>query len=206
VTRPANGLRRGDWTVQAVPLRAAQRLTRELHYSGGGSNTGTFVHGLLSRNQILTVRGAAWWIPPTKSAAQASWGGDWQQVLALTRLVIEDDVPQNAASFLLSRSVRLIAADGRFRCLVTYADEWQGHTGAIYRAANWEYVGRTKPERTYVDSNGRMVSRKRGPRTLRHAEMEDLGYRCIGLFARHKFRKILPVRRSAQRSAPGVLF
>lgn len=31
-------------------------------------------------------------------------------------------------------------------CLVTYADEWQGHNGSIYRADNWDSVGTTKRE------------------------------------------------------------
>jgi hypothetical protein len=188
-------LRRAEWCVADVPLASCRRLVAAEHYSQGGANTATFRHGLMRRAEPLRVVGIAWWLPPTRSAAEASWDGPWQQVLALSRLAIELDVPKNGASFLLGRSERLIRSDSRWRCLVTYADEWQGHTGAIYRAANWEYVGRTKPERTYVDAAGRMVARKAGPRTRTHAEMVELGYRCVGSFARHKFRKILPESR-----------
>jgi hypothetical protein len=48
--------------------------------------------------------------------------------------VLEPDVPPNACSFLLSKSTRLIDTK-RWHTLVTYADSWRGHTGAIYRAA-----------------------------------------------------------------------
>jgi hypothetical protein len=71
-------------------------------------------------------------------------------VLCLSRLAILPDVPANACSFLLARSRRLID-DKAWPCLVTYADEWRGHTGAIYRADNWQYEGLTRPERTLSD-------------------------------------------------------
>lgn len=189
-------LRKQDWFVTDVPLATCQRLVGDLHYSGGGSNTGTFCHGLMRFDAPMLVRGIAWWLPPTKPAAVASWDGDWKGVLALSRLAIEPDVPANAASFLLSRSVKLIARDGRYRCLITYADEWQGHTGAIYKAANWEYMGLTKPEATFVDGEGRMVARK-ATKSRTRAEMVALGCREVGKFRRHKFRMILPAGRSA---------
>jgi hypothetical protein len=70
--------------------------------------------------------------------------------------------------------------------LVTYADEWREHTGAIYRADNWGYVGKTRPERTY-QIDGRMVARKAGPKTRTHAEMLGLGATLVGSFSKHKF-------------------
>ena len=74
-------------------------------------------------------------------------------------------------------------------CLITYADDWRGHSGAIYRADNWIYRGKTKAERTYL-VDGRMTARKAGNNTRTHAEMLALGAECIGSFAKHKFVKI----------------
>ena len=105
--------------------------------------------------------------------------------MSLSRLVIVPDAPKNACSFLISRSIKLIDRK-RWKCLVTYADEWQGHTGGIYKATNWVYVGKTKPEYVYV-KNGRMVSRKAGPKTRTQAEMIDLGYKRYGPYSKHKF-------------------
>jgi hypothetical protein len=96
----------------------------------------------------------------------------------------------NGASYLLGRSVRLMRQSGSWDCLVTYADEWQGHDGTMYRAAGWEYVGLTKPERVYV-KDGRMIARKAGPKTRTHAEMVALGAECVGAFGKHKFRKLI---------------
>jgi len=110
--------------------------------------------------------------------------------LALSRFVLSPEVPKNGASFLLSRSVALIKSDGRWDCLVTYADEWQGHTGTMYRAAGWDYAGKTKPERVYT-RDGVMVARKAGPRTRTHSDMLGAGCVCVGSFAKHKFVKVL---------------
>ena len=189
--KPANGLRRDDWIVETIGLNQALTIIEHEHYAGGASNTATFRHGLFRREGWpLDVLGCALWIPPTKGAALATFPEDWQAVLSLSRLAIEPSVPTNGASFFLSRSEKLIRLDPRWRCLVTYADEWQGHTGAIYLAAGWEYMGLTKPERTYV-RDGVLVARKAGPKTRTHAEMLALGAECVGSFAKHKFRKVL---------------
>lgn len=184
---PDPRLHTADWEVRTVSLACATRLVQAYHYAAGGANTAVYRHGLFPAgvtDEDACV-GVAWWIPPTKSAALATYAENWQGVLSLSRLAIAPEVPANAASFLIGRSMRLIARD-RWPCLVTYADTWRGHTGAIYRATNWEYRGLTKPERTYVKA-GRLIARKAGPHTRTHAEMVALGAVCLGSFAKHKF-------------------
>ncbi len=189
--RDAARLRRKEWIVDVIGLGQGQELVLDLHYAKGSANTATFRHGLFRREDWpLIYSGAALWIPPTRTAAEASYDGDWRRVLALSRFVLTPDVPKNGASYLLSRSVRLIRQSRSWDCLVTYADEWQGHLGTMYRAAGWEYVGLTKPERVYV-KDGRMVARKAGPKTRTHAEMIALGAECVGSFGKHKFRLLL---------------
>ena len=177
-------LRKEDWTVREVSRAMALPLIEEHHYARGAANTATYLHGLF-RVESDALEGAAWWIPPTKGAALASYPENWKGVLALSRLVVAPGVPKNAATFLLARSVKLIDKD-RWPCLVTYADEWRGHTGGIYRASNWVYLGKTKPERTYV-LNDRMISRKAGPKTRTHDQMINMGAVMVGSFSKHKY-------------------
>lgn len=184
-------LSKAEWFVAPCSLDQARGLVEAHHYARGGSNTAVATHGLYRVGTFEPV-GAVWWIPPTKSAA-AAWWPVWQDVLTLSRLVIAPDVPKNAATFLLMRSVRMLPP--QWQCLLTYADTWQGHTGHIYRAAGWEYLGLTTPEPTYV-IDGRMVARKAGPKTRPHAAMLAMGATCIGAYAKHRFRY---VRRAHQR-------
>jgi hypothetical protein len=183
-------LRREDWEVRPVDIAVARRLVEDFHYAAGASNTAVALHGLFRAGEIFDeqCQGVAWWIPPTKQAAEASFPERWQGVLSLSRLVIAPGVPSNACTFLLARSRRMISAE-EWPCLITYADDWRGHTGAIYRADNWTYMGKTKPEGTYI-RDGRMIARKRGDKTRTHAEMLALGAERIGSFAKHKFMLI----------------
>jgi len=160
-------------------------MVSQQHYSRGGSNTATYRHGLYRLDDFFTLYGIAWWIPPTRSAAEATYPQNWEGVLALHRLVVDPEVPTNGASFLIGASMRMIDRK-RWPCLVTYADEWQGHTGAIYRATNWTYAGRTMPESQWI-LKGRAVSRKAGPTTRTTSEMKSIGAEKIGRFAKHKF-------------------
>ncbi len=198
-------LLREEWCVRTVSLATCVRMCREHHYARGGSNTAVFRHGLLRRDDPTRVWGIAWWIPPTRGAAEASWDGDWKQVLALSRLVLVPEAPRNAASFLIAASIDLIRRDGNWRCLITYADEWQGHNGTIYRATNWESLGLVLGDPTYVDQDGRMVARKAGPTSRSRQQMLAHGYREIGRYPKHKFRKIITPYRPEHRTQPPLL-
>lgn len=157
----------------------------EHHYSRGGSNTFVYVDGLYRRSDNR-LSGVAWWLPPTRVACESVNREHWKRVLSLTRLVILPDVPSNAASFLLSKSTRSIQRDGRFVSLVTYADESQGHTGTIYRAANWQYVGRTGPYPRWLDQTGKQVAAKATTNRTK-AMMEAMGHVKQGSFYKHKY-------------------
>ena len=180
-------LRRNEWFVRDVSIDIARRLVERYHYAKGASNTATYLHGLFHRDALFDEQcaGVAWWIPPTRSAAEATHPARWQGVLSLSRLVITPETPANACSFLLARSRKLIPVE-TWPVLVTYADEWRHHTGAIYRADNWIYIGLTKPERAY-QINGRQVARKAGGNTRTHAEMLTLGAEMVGSFSKHKY-------------------
>ena len=185
-------LRKSEWAVGDVERSVGALLVAQYHYAQSGPNTATYLHGLFRPPDWFRCRGVAWWIPPTKSAAQANFCGDWRRVLSLSRLVIEPESPTNAASFLIGQSVRRIKNDGRFDCLLTYADGWQGHTGGIYKATNWEYRGTTQPEATWIDgTTGQMVARKAGSRTRTQAQMHALGHKKVGAYHRHRFRMLL---------------
>ena len=179
-------LRAPEWEVRSVPLAVARQLVEQHHYTRGGSNTAVYVHGLYHRS-IGQLYGVAWWLPPTRVAAESVNKAEWQRVLSLSRMVMVPGTPANACSFLLARSIRTIRRERRFVSLVTYADESVGHTGGVYRAANWTYVGRTGPYPKWVDPrSGRQVAPKATENRTK-AQMEQLGYQRVGSFHKHKF-------------------
>lgn len=182
-------LRKEEWTVENIDFKVAQALVKQHHYARGGSNTFVYVHGLY-HIESGGLGGITWWLPPTRVACESVNKEQWQKVLSLTRMVLLPDVPKNAASFLLARSVKEIKRDGRFVSLVTYADESQGHEGRVYLAANWTYIGRTGPYSRWVDSAGKQVAQKATTNRTK-AMMEALGHIKQGSFYKHKYVKHL---------------
>ena len=178
-------LRKEDYYVADAPLKDAQEMVRTHHYSKGGSLTAVYVHGLYER-ETNRLCGIVWWLPPTRVACESVNKEKWKKVLSLTRMVVLPDVPPNACSFMLSRSVKMIRNDGRFVSLVSYADERQGHEGLVYKACNWTYVGRTGPYPAWLDGDGRQVAPKATVSRTK-AQMEALGYTKIGSFHKHKY-------------------
>lgn len=184
---PTSPLCRADWRVRPCDLSTVQSMVRREHYSGGGSNTAVYTLGVFPADEWFGVEPIAvsWWLPPTPACGRAVWPDDCQAVLSLSRLVCEPHAPKNTPSFLLAHGMKFIDRQ-RWPILITFADDWQGHTGAIYRAAGWIECGRSKPEPTYT-IGGRMVCRKAGPVTRTHRQMLDLGCTFEGRFSRRRF-------------------
>lgn len=189
-----NRLNKEDYVVVPVRLSIARKLVSQYHYAKSATNTGVYAHGLFKKEDKYNENkclGVAWWLPPTKNAAIATYPeGDWRCVLSLTRLVIVPDTPKNACSFLLSQSVKMINKK-YWHCLVTYADTWQNHSGTIYKACNWEYMGLTKPSPVFQNDDGKMMGRKRADKNFTLQEMTDLNFKSMGNFPKHKFRLII---------------
>lgn len=174
------------YRVAPVPHVLGRSFVAAHHYARGASNTSVFCHGLWLGDELV---GVAMWLPPTRVAAEsvAPQGSDsWRGVLALSRLAVAPSVPKNGASFLIGRSIRLICQDPRWHTLLTYADTAQGHTGAIYRATNWTYLGSTRPGRRWAAADGRQASGK-STRNRTKAEMLALGYVQLPPSVKHKF-------------------
>lgn len=178
-------LRKSEWEVRACSLKEAQDFIRQHHYSKGGSNTAVYTHGLY-RLQDQTLYGVVWWIPPTRAACESVNKAQWKKVLSLTRMAVLPGAPKNACSFMLAASVKMIRKEGRFVSLVTYADESQGHSGGVYKASGWEYVGRTGPYPRWLAADGRQVSSKANVNRTK-AQMEALGYVKVGSYYKHKY-------------------
>jgi hypothetical protein len=184
---PTPSLNRKDWRVGPCDLDIVQDMVRREHYSGGGSITAVYTLGVFPKDQWFGARPIAvsWYLPPTPACGNSVWPRDRQAVLSLSRLVCEPSSPKNTPSFLLSHGMRFIDRN-RWPILITFADDWQGHVGTIYRAAGWIECGITKPQPTYT-LNGIMTSRKAGPKTRTNRQMLELGCEFVGRFSRRRF-------------------
>jgi len=191
--RHRTSLRHMDYVVEPIPIRIARAFVERHHYMHGMANTAVATYGLFPRGSRQLL-GVTVWMPPLPGAARRVHPENPAAVLMLSRLAVAPEGPRNAASFLLARSVRFLVRERRWEVLVTYADGWQGHEGQIYRAANWQYVGMTRPQPVFVNP---LTGRVRSVVATHHIPPHELraqGFQCAGYHQKHCF--ILDLRRS----------
>jgi hypothetical protein len=81
---------------------------------------------------------------PPREADKRYGGKTWE----LARLYLLDEIPRNAETWLIGQSVRYIKRHHKdVKHLLSYADPSVGHSGTIYKAANWRLDGKTDSER-----------------------------------------------------------
>lgn len=102
-------------------------------------------------------------LPPRESHKR--YGGiTWE----LARLWIDDKIPQNAETWCIGKAIKYIREHHpEVSTIVSYADPSVGHSGVIYRAANFKSDGRTdddrkSPRSDYADVvTGKRYSRRK---------------------------------------------
>jgi hypothetical protein len=123
--------------VLPINKKAADRFISLKHYSRKPSifwaGFGLFENGLLS--------GVAVFGQPSPAIQKHAFKNRDFRLFELSRVVIQSPT-RNAASFLISQALKLLAP--RPCAVVSYADSAHGHCGIIYQATNWIYTGATK--------------------------------------------------------------
>jgi len=86
--------------------------------------------------------------PAGPSAGLSYYPQNPDKVLELRRLCLIDDTPKNAESYFVGHTLRWLKKNTDWEFVLSYADEEQGHTGVIYKASNFKYLGKTSPGKT----------------------------------------------------------
>ena len=93
--------------------------------------------------------------PAGPTAGQSYYPEAPDKVLELRRLCLIDATPKNAESFFVSRTIKWLKGNTDWEFILSYADMEQGHSGVIYRASNFEYLGVTGAGKT-LEVDGKM--------------------------------------------------
>lgn len=113
------------------------------------------------------------------------------KVLELRRLVLLDKVGRNAESRVIGWCLRYIARIlPHISVIVSYADPYYNHSGTIYKASNFKYVGVSGKDRGYLDQETNKTYHSRALRTKYKSDYKPFVKRL-----REKLRdgKLVPV-------------
>ncbi len=100
------------------------------------------------------------------TTAWKKFGTVESEVLELRRLVLDDNCEKNSESYIISRLLKWISKHLKsVKVIVSYADPKYGHTGIIYKASNFKYVGTTPTDTGFQDKITGKVYHSRALRT-----------------------------------------
>lgn len=71
------------------------------------------------------------------------YGEKQEDVIELRRLVTIDDTPKNTESYFIGQTLKWMRDNTDIKTIVSYADPEYGHEGVIYKATNFELIGKT---------------------------------------------------------------
>ena len=67
---------------------------------------------------------------------------------------------KNFASWMLSKSIKIIKSLNKYIRIYSFADPTVGHNGTIYKASNWIFDGYSEKSYYYRDNNGWIIHKK----------------------------------------------
>lgn len=156
-----------DFVVAPSDLAEIRPFIEEWHYSHGRIPSIRHSFKLMHNNEVIGVM--CYGLMPMRGAwkAYSDYGVEKEtDILDLRRLCCIDDTPRNTESYFIGKTLRWLKKHTDYKCIVSYADPHHGHSGIIYRASNFKYLGTTSPgkviewgDKTYHDKTTRDYNR-----------------------------------------------
>ena len=78
----------------------------------------------------------------------------YKNCIDIRRMACIDDAPCNSESWFLSQIIKWCASNTDYNYVLSYSDKTVGHSGTIYKAANFKNIGETTPTK-YVEWKGK---------------------------------------------------
>ena len=136
-----------DFTVEYINRKALTSFIEKHHYSHNINGIQSYHHfGLYTEGNfgLPKMIGAMMYaIPSMPNTAKAYNPINPDRCVELRRLVCIDDTPKNAESFFIGKTIRWLKQNTDYEVIISFADKEHGHTGVIYRASNFEFIGET---------------------------------------------------------------
>lgn len=122
-----------------------RHIFEQYHYKGGAMGGGISVcFGMFINGQL--VGGSVLGKPRHEKK--------YKNCIDIRRMALLDDAPKNSESYFLSKIIKWCACNTKYDYVLSYSDMTVGHSGTIYKAANFQLIGETSPTK-YVVWNGK---------------------------------------------------
>lgn len=146
---------RPELLVAPCSYQAAKYAVEKWHYSGKMPVGKAVCFGVWEASLFV---GAVIYTWGANHNLAGQFGLNMTECAELVRVALSNHAV--FVSQVLSITARMIKAQSAgLRLLVSFADPYHSHVGAIYQAANWIYTGETSPKKEYIH-NGVLLNRR----------------------------------------------
>ena len=126
-----------EFRVHQIPYTLAMELVVAEHYLHRKCPV-SYAFGLFKGDDLQPLGVVTYGVSASSTLLRGICGDDEaKNVYELNRLWVDDSVPKNGESYLVSTSMKHLDRD----IIVSFADSSQGHVGYIYQACNFIYTG-----------------------------------------------------------------
>jgi len=143
-----------DFTVELVQRNAVVGFIEKHHYTHNINGVQSYYHFGLFRDGkfgLPEMIGAMLYAMPSMPSTAKKYNPiNPTKCFELRRLVCIDDTPTNTESYFIGQTFKWLKQNTDIEVIVSFADAEYGHTGVIYRATNFEYLGTTSPGRKLI--------------------------------------------------------
>lgn len=140
-----------DYTVIACDRKYIKDFVEENHYSKSINGCiSDFCYALLDGELLI---GALFYGRLAMVNQWKKYADKKEDVIELRRLVLIDNTLRNAESFFIAKSLKLLKKSWNGKVVISYADEEYNHTGIIYKASNFKYLGKSAGAKVIIYNN-----------------------------------------------------
>ncbi len=104
-----------------------------------------------------------------------------EDVIELRRLCCINETPKNTESYFIGCMLRWLKKNSHHKIVISYADAEYGHSGTIYKASNFKYLGKQKGAKV-IDYQGKLYHDKT-IRTTYNGKVKPYGQKIIDALA-----------------------
>ncbi len=123
--------------IVEIGKRQAMGIVAEVHYLHRKCPC-SHAYALAERDTHRVVGVVTYGVPCSSTLLKGICGeAEARNVYELNRLWVDDSVPRNAESFLVSHTLKMLDRE----IVVSFADSSMGHIGYVYQASNFLYCG-----------------------------------------------------------------
>ena len=144
------------YLVNVISREIAKPFVISNHYTKAFGKA-TLILGLWDNR---TLCGVITFGQPSGRLVASSLGYTEKTCWEFLRMVVLDDC-DCPRTYFMGRSIKILRQKfPQVQCLVTYADQTEGHDGTVYLAGSWDSVGLTAKKYHYIDSFKRRFNKR----------------------------------------------